>query len=75
MNPSYFPIIGWTLSNSPVSNFDYLGMADSVRGTFLLEAKAGIYWDLAKIHFSVKNIYVEDLREDNNLIWLSIKPK
>lgn len=49
------------ISNDPIAQWDFLGLENSVVGTFLLEAKKIIYKDLVKIHFSEKDIFVEDL--------------
>lgn len=55
--------------NNPISLWDYLGLKSSIRGTFLFEVRAVFkYWDLVKIHFSDKNIYVEDLRYTNHIV-------
>ena len=49
------------IDNDPIGSIDLLGLKKTVSGTFLLEAKKIIYKDLAKIHFTESDIFIEDL--------------
>ena len=56
------------VGNEATNKWDFQGFEDSIGGTFLFEVLALYkYWDLAKIHFSDKDIYVEDIYISNHI--------